>query len=294
MAPTVICGRNQSIDDEFDRDYCRSRGIDMVRRRSGGGAVYADMDNVMFSYITSGGEVAGTFSRYTSLICSMLGSLGIDAEPTGRNDISVGGRKVAGNAFYRLPGRSIVHGTMLLRVDGATMARALTPSRDKLTAKGVRSVPSRVAGLTDFGLTMDAGAFADYACRYLCDEELVFSEADIAAAELLEQEYYRPEYLAGRRAPSAAAGCGRRIEGVGEIALSISVDGRGRIDGVTLGGDFFAYGDAEGALSAALRGVEWSHETLAGAAAAIDAGDIIRGLSSDVLAEMLLEACKTD
>ena len=104
VAPTVICGRHQDIEREVDLAYCSREGIDVVRRKSGGGAVYADMDNFMFSYITPGDEMSSVFSRYTSMIASMLASLGIEAKPTGRNDIFIGTSKVAGNAFITCRG----------------------------------------------------------------------------------------------------------------------------------------------------------------------------------------------
>ena len=97
--PTVIFGRNQDIDKEVDLDYCRRHGIAFYRRRSGGGCVFADRSNIMFSFITPSEQVVTTFSRYTSLVARMLQSLGLDAEAGGRNDITVGGRKVSGQRF---------------------------------------------------------------------------------------------------------------------------------------------------------------------------------------------------
>ncbi len=100
---TVICGRNQDIAAEVNLDYCRNNGIPVVRRRSGGGAVFADMQNYMFSYIAPGDAIQSTFSAYTTMIADMLCRLGIDAQANGRNDIVAGGRKISGNAFYHLP-----------------------------------------------------------------------------------------------------------------------------------------------------------------------------------------------
>ena len=113
VSPSVIFGRNQLIEKEVDTDYCRNNIIGMFRRKSGGGCVYADMSNVMFSYITSGGDISFTFNRYVNIIVLMLLKAGVEVKPSGRNDIMIGGRKVSGNAFYRCGGRSIVHGTML-------------------------------------------------------------------------------------------------------------------------------------------------------------------------------------
>ena len=128
VAPTVICGRNQDVPAEVDIDFCRREGIQLYRRKSGGGAVFADRNNIMFSYIAPASAVQTAFHDYTSRVASALRLLGLDAEASGRNDITVEGRKVAGNAYWQCAGRSIVHGTMLYDTDTRLMAGALTPS----------------------------------------------------------------------------------------------------------------------------------------------------------------------
>lgn len=94
VSPTVICGRNQEIDKEVDLVYCRRNGIDVVRRRAGGGSVFADRDNFMFSFITPGDNVTETFARYTAMIADALRGIGINAEATGRNDINIDEKSV--------------------------------------------------------------------------------------------------------------------------------------------------------------------------------------------------------
>ena len=102
VEPTVIFGRNQLIESEVNVDYCREHGIAFYRRRSGGGCVYADRDNIMFSYITRSDEVQTTFSAYTTAVAAMLRGLGLNATASDRNDVLIDGRKVSGNAFYHL------------------------------------------------------------------------------------------------------------------------------------------------------------------------------------------------
>ena len=114
VKPSVIVGRNQLLQKEINLEFCREHGVDVVRRKSGGGAVVADMNNVMLSYITSSDDVRSTFSEYTSMVAAALRALGLDASDNSRNDILIGTRKVSGNAYYHLPGRSIVPWTMLL------------------------------------------------------------------------------------------------------------------------------------------------------------------------------------
>ena len=120
VKPSVIFGRNQLIEAEVNLDYCRRHGIEVYRRKSGGGCVYADMSNIMFSYITQDEQVNFTFNRYINLVALMLCKLGVDARASRRNDILIATgnnpdtgemelRKVSGNAFYHIPSSSIFH-----------------------------------------------------------------------------------------------------------------------------------------------------------------------------------------
>ena len=197
VAPTVIYGRNQVLENEVDTDYCRRHAISIVRRKSGGGCVYADQSNVMMSYITRDEQVSLTFSRYMTLVTSMLAELGLPATSTQNNDVLVAGRKVSGNAFYRLAGHSIVHGTMLFDTDMQHMLNAITPPQAKLDAHGVKSVRQRIGLLKDF-TSLSIDAFKQYAVKRLCKSELLLSEAHIQGIELLEQEYLDPAFIYGR------------------------------------------------------------------------------------------------
>jgi lipoyltransferase/lipoate-protein ligase len=136
VAPSVIYGRNQVVENEVNLDYCREHGIEMFRRKSGGGCVYADRGNIMMSYIARGEDVEFIFHRYTEQVATMLCGLGLDAKASERNDVLVGGRKVSGNALYRTAGHCIVHGTMLFDTQMEHMLGALTPPNEKLAGKG--------------------------------------------------------------------------------------------------------------------------------------------------------------
>lgn len=254
--PSAICGRHQDIAAEVDLAYARERGIQVWRRRSGGGCVYSDSQNVMFSLVTDRcADVQGSFSLYTEKICAMLGTLDIHAEPTGRNDVAVDGRKVAGNAWYRSSGRSIVHGTMLVDADPATMSRLLTPSRAKLESKGVQSVPARITTLRACGLAMPAPEFMAHATSIMCPEgSYTLSEADIAECEKIMAGYLDPEYLrihdTGRRDYHKNL----RIGSAGEVCVMWNADPSGLMTDVRLSGDLFADDQALHHLCLALRG----------------------------------------
>ncbi|MBP5571782.1 MAG: lipoate--protein ligase family protein [Bacteroidales bacterium] len=177
--PTVICGRNQVIENEVNLDYCREHGIAVVRRKSGGGCVYSDWGNVMLSFVTPDLGVEEVFARYLEMVAGVLRELGFDAVTTEHNDILVGGRKVSGNACFATPRATIVHGTMLYDLDFDALARSTTPSAEKLAKHGVQSVRQRVVNLKSLGLKLDAAGLRKYFEDRLCDSEMVLTAEDI-------------------------------------------------------------------------------------------------------------------
>ncbi len=289
VGPTVICGRHQDIALEVDLDYARSHGIDVWRRKSGGGAVYADRNNVMFSLITSRRDVAGSFTHYTDRICAMLRSLGIEAQATGRNDIAIDGRKVAGNSCLNLPGVSIVHGTMLYDIDPETMARVLTPSRAKLESKGVQSVPSRVTTLREHGICLSCDDFVRHAIYNICTrEEIRLGQSQIQAIEEIMQSYLDPAFL--RLDDAATPGeiiRSARIAGVGELRLRFAPDASAHISNPRISGDFFPTGDV-GSLERLLDGCLMSETELRTVLSDTDTTAVIKGLRKDDFIHLIL------
>ena len=259
VKPTVIFGRNQLIDTEVDVEYCKLNDIEMYRRKSGGGCVYADLNNIMFSYITPISNVNFTFDRYMLMIEHMLRRLGINAKTTGRNDILIDGKKVSGNAFYRLPDRSIVHGTMLYDTDVEKMARSTTPSEAKLKSKGVESVRQHVTTLNKY-LSMGINEFMQFARTEMCDGEVVLNGKDVEAIHEIEEQYYNPEFIFGNN-PAYTTKVKRRIEGVGEFEAKMELRD-GIVKKINLAGDFFIIGDIDNALLVPLIGVELTREAL--------------------------------
>ncbi|MDE6117473.1 MAG: lipoyltransferase [Duncaniella sp.] len=252
VEPTVIVGRHQLIDKEVNVDYCREKGIDICRRKSGGGAVVADMNNIMFSYITSSDDVCTTFSDYTSRIAKSLRLLDLDASDNSRNDILIGDRKVSGNSFYHIPGRSIVHGTMLYDFDVDRMANALSPSKAKLASHGVASTKSRVTSIKACLPHLSIADFKKHILDTIIDgETMVLSNDDIAAIVAIEQEYYRDEWLRGKN-PKGELSVVRRIDGVGEIGITMALN-HGQIGSLSLSGDFLETADAEKYLNSLLK-----------------------------------------
>lgn len=182
VPPTVIIGRNQDLEAEVNLDYCRTNGVKVVRRKSGGGCVYSDMGNVMISYISRRGDVSSIFETYLSALTVCLSSLGLDAERSGRNDILVQGRKVSGNAFHQLPDRSIVHGTLLYDTDFTALEVAIRPPVEKLQRHGVASVRQRVENLKkylDSSVIPSVEDLEKYLVSHFCDGEIVLGMKEV-------------------------------------------------------------------------------------------------------------------
>ena len=286
VEPTVIFGRNQLIDTEVDVEYCRANSIQTYRRKSGGGCVYADRDNLMLSYVTPASNVNLTFNRYMLMVEHLLQKLGIDAKTTGRNDILVEGKKVSGNAFYHLPGRSIVHGTMLYDTDLEKMVRSTTPSDAKLKSKGVESVRQHVTTLNKY-LDITIDEFKNFVRANLCDGEVVLDDCAVEAIKEIEQGYLTDEFIYGRN-PAYTSVVKKRIEGVGEFEARMELRD-GVLRKINLAGDFFLVGDLDGSLLAPLSGVSFTPEAVAERLADIEVGNIIMNLSKKQFINFLFE-----
>lgn len=194
VEPSVIFGRNQVAENEVNFDYCREHDIKIYRRKSGGGCVYANQDNVMMSFVTSNEDVGLTFNRFINMLLLVLRKLGVEATGTTHNDVMIGDRKVSGTAFYHLPGRSIVHSTMLYDTNMDHMLNAITPGPEKLEAKGIKSVRQRITLLKDYtSLTLDE--FKTFVRETLCDGERVLTAEEVKGIEELEQSYLDKDFV---------------------------------------------------------------------------------------------------
>ena len=149
VEPSVIYGRNQVVENEVNLDYCRENGIEVYQRKSGGGCVYADRDNLMLSFVTKEENVGFAFNRFVTMVLLVLRKMGIEATGTSHNDIMIGDKKVCGTACRKTTKGCIVHSTMLYDTNMDHMLNAITPGPEKLEKKGIQSVRQRITLLKD-------------------------------------------------------------------------------------------------------------------------------------------------
>ncbi len=194
VPPSVIFGRNQVAGNEVNTDYCRQHGISVYRRKSGGGCVYADEGNLMWSFVVHTENVGFAFNRFLGMVLLVLRKMGVEAVGTSHNDILIDGRKICGTACYHLEGHCIVHGTMLYDTNMEHMLHAITPDQEKLQRKGVESVRQRITLLKDY-TTLSLEAIKTLIRQTLCEGELRLTAHDVAAIEDLEQNYLKQEFI---------------------------------------------------------------------------------------------------
>ncbi|PXV66268.1 lipoate-protein ligase A [Dysgonomonas alginatilytica] len=240
--PTVIFGRNQLMENEVNLDYVKANGIETYRRKSGGGCVYADFSNIMFSYITKDFNVSFTFSKYLQRVSHTLQQLGINAVASGRNDITIDEKKVSGNAFYRASGKSIVHGTMLFNTDLEKLVLSITPNNQKLISKGIESVRKRVTNLSEH-FDMDIEAFKTFVRTHLCDSERMLTEEEIVKIEEIEKEYLSEEFIFGNNPRYTLIK--KDYNEAGEIEIRLEIKNN-IIKDINIVGDYFLIGDIGG------------------------------------------------
>ena len=281
---SVIFGRNQLVHNEVNIGYCKDHGIGMYRRKSGGGCVYADMGNLMMSFIAESPSVQFTYHQYVMLVLGALKSLGIQAKATGRNDLMVGEGKVSGSAFYHVNGKGIVHGTLLYDTDTDNMLACLTPDTRKMESKGVKSVRQRISLLKDHtSLSLDE--IERGIVSHLCKEQLLLRQEDVEKIEELEKTYLSDDFIWGSN-PRCTFVRKRYINDVGLVEARINVKG-GRIRDIDLKGDYIVIGDVE-ALCARLKGVELTPEAVRDALPE-DLSDIIYNLNNIELTNLITE-----
>lgn len=288
---TIVVGKNQNTVAEINSDFVRERGITVVRRLSGGGAVYHDLGNLNFTFIVdsaAAGQI--NFRLFCQPIVDTLASFGVKAELSGRNDITVEGKKFSGNSQYVREHRVMHHGTLMFDSDLTVLGQALRVKPEKMQSKGVRSVASRVTNLRPYlppQVTLQE--FKERLLRQIAAGEALhpctLTPADLAAVESIRQRRYATWQWNYGASPAYTVNRSQRIEGCGTVELSMEVQ-RGAIGRMQFFGDFFGNGDpAE--LAARLAGCPCSRSAVLERLQAVEVGHYFHNLTAAQLAELI-------
>ncbi|MDG5766557.1 lipoate--protein ligase [Balneolales bacterium ANBcel1] len=237
-SPSVIVGRNQNILEEVDDFYVRKTGVQVLRRLSGGGAVYHDPGNLNFSFITKYEQSRlHNFRFFNEPLVKVLRSLGVPAEMNDRNDILAGGRKISGNAQFSSRGRMVSHGTLLFNADLVEVDRTLTGRMRNITSRSHKSVRSNVANITEFlPAPMDIHTFRQRLLEGLVMDGISIrryglSESDLREIhEIRETKYLSWEWNRGRSPKFQVSRNGRTAAGPYTVHLQVN---KGNITEVT-------------------------------------------------------------
>jgi lipoate---protein ligase len=246
--PAIIIGAGQNTMDEINPAFVRRRGIHVVRRRSGGGAVYHDEGNLNFSFVTDrAGGGAFDFKKFTGPVIRTLRKLGIGSAFSNRNDLLIDGRKFSGNAQYVTKDRLLHHGTLLVQSDLDHLQHALNVADDKIKAKGIRSIRSRVTNISEhLGERIPVDRLKTLLLTAIAEEEKEMgqyrlSDRDLKAVhELMYIRYLRRRWNYGSYAQFDLRRSHRFAAGKVEARLRLA---RGRIQGCKFYGDFFGHGE---------------------------------------------------
>lgn len=286
---TIVIGQNQNAEEEINRTFVEEHGIHVARRTTGGGAVYHDLGNLNYSFITDAGDAEKrTMERFTLPVVNALRGLGLPAKASGRNDILVEGRKVSGTAQRLLNGRILHHGTLLFDADPGMMAGALRVDPEKFRSKSAKSVRSRIGNIRDFlREDMDIRVFWSYLKEALAGKGLMTGELSaeelLGVDELKQSKYDTWEWNFGR-SPAYDMKNKRYWDG-GSLEVRLSVE-KGRITEIIFQGDFLSRCELD-PLTEELLGTAFRRETVAEVLERYSVSDYFGGITKDEVLETM-------
>lgn len=288
--PTLMVGRYQNVLEEVDKAYADAHNIRIVRRMSGGGTIYTDMGGWQFTFIEEAADEEIHFQRYIAPVIDALAELGVQAEFNGRNDLTIGGRKISGNAQYRLGGRVVHHGSLLFDTDFAQMAAATTVDSYKITSKSIKSVRERVTNISEhLPAPMDAEAFKKQAVRHILGPEgtvyTVTPEDSARIREIGRERFGSWESTYGQGPGFNIQRTGRFPGGMMRFQLDVK---KGIIQRAAVSGDFFSTLDGE-AIGNALAGRRYDRAAVRDALEHLGVDGAVYRVSAREMAEAIVD-----
>ena len=286
---TIVVGQNQNTEAEINRPFVEAHHIHVVRRSTGGGAVYHDLGNLNYSFITDAGDRAAlSMARFTQPVVEALQGLGLQAEASGRNDILVEGRKVSGTAQRLWGDRILHHGTLLFDANADMVAGALQVDPEKFRSKSTKSVRSRIGNIRSFlKQDMDMPAFWAYLKETLAGSGMVFdalTAQELAQVDALKAEKYDTWEWNYGRSPRFDMTAKRYWDG-GCLEVGVSVSW-GLITDVIFHGDFLSVSSLE-PLTKALLGTPFRREEVCRVLERYPVADLFGGITREQVLDTL-------
>ncbi|WP_298832113.1 lipoate--protein ligase [uncultured Planococcus sp.] len=289
--PSIIIGKNQNTAEEINTDYVDSNGIHVVRRLSGGGAVYHDLGNLNYSFITvDDGNSFRNFRKFTEPVVKALQSLGVNAELSGRNDLMAEGRKVSGNAQFSTRGRMFSHGTLMFDTEVDAVVSALKVSKEKIESKGIKSIRSRVANVSEF--LKEPMTVTEFRNAIL--HSIFEGEENVRYYELTDEDWTNIHELSKERygnwdwnygkSPKFNIKHSHRFP-VGGIDVRLQVE-KGIVQDANIYGDFFGVGDVS-EIEQAIIGSKYERASLDEAIAGIDIPKLLGGITTEEFLKLI-------
>ncbi|HGI1955635.1 TPA: lipoate--protein ligase [Streptococcus agalactiae] len=291
--PAIIIGRHQNTIQEINKEFIDKNGIHVVRRLSGGGAVYHDLNNLNYTIISNNTqECAFDFQTFSKPVIDTLAKLGVKAEFTGRNDLEINGQKFAGNAQAYYKGRMMHHGCLLFDVDMSVLGQALKVSKDKIESKGIKSVRARVTNIVDhLSDKITVQEFSDAILAQMKEEypemdEYVLSDAELSEIQAMRDNQFATWDWTYGKAPEYTIERGVRYP-AGKITTYANVE-NSTIKSVKIFGDFFGVKPVDD-IEKMLEGVRYDYKDVLAALKTVDTSQYFSRMTPEEITKAIVD-----